>query len=295
MSIALRIFIVLTLVLSLAFAWVQMSLYVNRENWRRRWNEDTKELALRLKEATGQIATESAAKVRAENAAVAREGDIVRYQAQIKALEDQITERAQKIQNLERDLARAQQDYTALKEDYGAAQKSLDMVRQRNTELTSIAQIARATAFNLNVKLAEVEDDLNNLQTEMGKRSEDLEKIRDELRQSNAFVAQVREKFPKIYDVVRGEKGGTTKVLRAAVAAITNDQTGKQDIIMLSIGADDGVEEGQEFVVFRNDQYICKVRVERPMADMSPARVLPESWNDKGLKIERGDTAQNRL
>lgn len=294
MSLALRIFIVLTLVMTLAFMFIQMTLFATRENWKRRWDSETKALATELKSSTQALTSESAGRVRAENQVAALQNDRVADQAKLKELEGQITERAAKIQNLDRDLAKAQTDFNALKEDYQTQSKSLDMVRQRNGELTNIASVARAVAFNLNVKLAEVEDDLNNLQTEHTRSLENLEKTIAERKQADAFVSQVREKFPKVYEAL-AEGQGTTAVLRATVAAVRPNNLGQQEFVMLSIGKEESVQEGQEFIIFRENKYICKVRVEKIMNDMAPARVIPSSWNTNGLTIQQGDQAANRL
>jgi chromosome segregation ATPase len=294
MSLALRIFIVLTLVMTLAFMFIQMTLFATRENWKRRWDSETKALATELKSSTQALTSESAGRVRAENQVAALQNDRVADQAKLKELEGQITERAAKIQNLDRDLAKAQTDFNALKEDYQTQSKSLDMVRQRNGELTNIASVARAVAFNLNVKLAEVEDDLNNLQTEHTRSLENLEKTIAERKQADAFVSQVREKFPKVYEAL-ADGQGTTAVLRATVAAVRPNNQGQQEFVMLSIGKEESVQEGQEFIIFRENKYICKVRVEKIMNDMAPARVIPSSWNTNGLTIQQGDQAANRL
>ncbi len=295
MSLALRIFIVLTLVMTLAFMFIQMTLFATRENWKRRWDVETKALSVEVKAATQALTSEGAGRVRAENQVAALQNERNADQAKIKELEGQITERAAKIQNVERDLAKAQTDFNALKEDYQTQSKSLDMVRQRNGELTNISSVARAVAFNLNVKLAEVEDDLNNLQTEHTRSLETLEKANTDLKQANAFVAQVRDKFPKTYDALKDEKSQGTAVVRAVVAAVRNNPQGQQEFVMLSIGKEEGVQEGQEFIIYRDSKYICKVRIEKVLNDMAPARVIPSTWNTNSLTIQQGDQAANRL
>lgn len=294
MSLALRIFIVLVLIMTVAFAIVQMVSFANRENYKRRWNQDTKELAGQLKLATQKLADESTANVKAVNQVAMLQKDVTDYQAKVKDLENQITERATEIQGVKRDLAKAQTDYNGLKEDYQTQGKSLDMLRQRNGELTNIASVARAVAFNLNVKLAEVEDDLNNLQTEFTKRTEDLNKTQEDLKQATAQISQVREKFPKVYEAVKDEKG-STEMMRAVVAAVRMGTNNQPEFVMLSIGKDSGVQEGQEFIIYRDNKYICKVRVEKVMNDMAPARILPNSMNTNNLQIQQGDQAANRL
>ena len=84
-------------------------------------------------------------------------------------------------------------------------------------------------------------------------------------------------------------------VVRAVVAAVRPNNQGQQEFVMLSIGKEEGVQEGQEFIIYRESKYICKVRVEKIMNDMAPARVIPSSWNTNGLAIQQGDQAANRL
>lgn len=294
MSLALRIFIVLTLVMTLAFMFIQMTLFATRENWKRRWDTETKSLSVELKQATQMIASESTGRVRAEVQIASLQNERLADQAKIKDLEGQITERATKIANLERDLQLARTDFNAMKEDYEKQGESLTMVRQRNGELTNIASVARAVAFNLNVKLAEIEDDLNNLQTEHTRSLETFDKVSTELKQANAFISQVREKHPQVYESLKDEKG-STKVLHGTVAAVRLNPQGQQEFVMLSVGKEESIEEGQEFIIYRDSKYICKVRVERVMNDMAPARVIPSSWNTNGLTIQQGDQAANRL
>jgi hypothetical protein len=64
---------------------------------------------------------------------------------------------------------------------------------------------------------------------------------------------------------------------------------------MLTIGKEEAVEEGVEFIIFRGNQYVVKVRAEKVLNDMVACRVIPESWNAKGVKVQINDLAQNRL
>jgi predicted nucleic acid-binding Zn-ribbon protein len=294
MSIALRIFIVLVLVMTLAFMFIQMSLFATRDNWKRRWDQDTQALSASAKDLSTQVATESALRVKAEAYIAQLQAEAQVKEGKLSDLEGQITERSAKIVGLERDLARAQADFNGLKEDNQAISTSLDGVRKRNGELTTIASVARAVAFNLNVKLAEIEDDYNSLQTEHSRTLETISKQETDLKKANAFVSQAREKFPEVYGALADESGSTER-LRGLVAAVRPNPQGQADFVSLSIGSDEGVKEGQEFIVYRDSSYICRVRVERVMADMAHARVVPSSWNTNGLTVQVNDSAANNL
>ena len=295
MSLALRIFIVLNLVIALAFMFVQMTLFATRENWKRRWHAETTEFAVELKKATQQVATESTYRVKAENQVISLQKDRNDDAAKLKEQENRITELSSDKQNLERDLGKLKTDYAALKDDMTQTMSSLTMSRQRNSELSSIANVVRAAAHSLNIKLAELEDDSNNLQTELTRRTEDLNSVTEKLKKADAFVAQVREKFPKVYDALKDESGNA-QAHRALVTSVQTVAGGqKPEFLTLSIGLSSGVQEGETFVVYRDGMYICKARVERALNDVSHAHIIPSSWNQKDQTLQVGDHAANDL
>ncbi|MBA2479197.1 MAG: hypothetical protein H0V44_00935 [Planctomycetes bacterium] len=294
MSTTVKVFIVLILIMCLGFMFTTMTQYANRENWKRRWDLDTKELKGELESSNAALANYSKDKVKAENQVVNLNTQVTELQAKVKEQESRITDLNQTIQNKDLQLKKGEADYNALKENFMAQSKSLEMVRQRNAELTHIAQVARAVAFNLNVKLAEVEDDLNNAQTELNQRNQAIDELGKELKKNQAMMGLVRERYPKIWNEVN-DQTASDRYLAAVVAAVRANPQGQQDLVMLTIGKEEKVDEGIEFIVYRNNQYIVKVRVERVMNDMIACRVIPESWNTNNLQIQQGDLATNRL
>jgi septal ring factor EnvC (AmiA/AmiB activator) len=294
MSTTVKVFIVLILVMSLAFMFTTMTQYATRENWKRRWDQDTKELTAELNESNQNRADLSMRLTKADNQVVNLNTQITDQQTKIKEQENGITDLKQTVQNKDLQLKKQETDYNALKEDFMAQSRSLEMVRQRNAELTHIAQVARAVAFNLNVKLAEVEDDLNNAQTELTQRAQDIDSLTKDLKKNQAMMGLIRERYPKIWTEVN-DQTASDRYLSAVVAAVRANPQGQQDLVMLTIGKDEKVEEGVEFIVYRNNQYIVKVRAERIMNDMVACRVIPETWNTNNLQIAQGDLATNRL
>jgi RNA polymerase sigma factor (sigma-70 family) len=83
-------------------------------------------------------------------------------------------------------------------------------------------------------------------------------------------------------------------VVQCMVAAISLNPEGEQDLVMLAVKNGQQVAEGTEFIIFRGNQYVVKVRVEKVLSDdMVACRVAPESWNKLEAKIQIGDLAQN--
>ena len=64
------------------------------------------------------------------------------------------------------------------------------------------------------------------------------------------------------------------------------------NLVMLSVGTDDGVKPGFKFTVYREDRYIGKVEVEKVFSDMASARIIPDLTQDE---ISEGDSAATRI
>jgi len=294
MSTTVKVFIVLNLLLALAFMFVQMTLYATRENWKRRWNDDTKFFAEEVKVAAQKIADESYAKVQAQALVSSQGSQISDLQAGIKKQESSLSEKDKAIQSLNLTLSKNDEEIKALREQNQTLSNTLELTRQSNNEKTHIAQVARAVAFQLNVKLAEVEDDYNNATTGLAQREEELGKAKKVNNQQNAQLAILKDRYPKIAAEIADEKQSAS-FLQAVVAAVRNNPQGQQDLVMLTIGKGDKVEEGVEFIIFRGNSYVVRVRAEKVLGDMVACRVITDSWNSNQLQIQQGDLAQNRL
>jgi len=294
MSTTVKVFIVLNLLLALAFMFVQMTLYATRENWKRRWNEDTKSFAEEIKNAGSKIAEESFARVRAENQVTSQAAQITDQQVAIKKQENALSELGKEIQSQRLTIGKNDEEIKALREQNQTLSNTLELTRQSNNEKTHIAQVARAVAFQLNVKLAEVEDDYNNTSTALQQREEANAKLTKEVNQANAQLGILKQRYPKIANEL-ADQHASASFLQAVVAAVRLNPNGQQDLVMLTLGKGDKVEEGIEFIIFRGNSYIVRVRAEKVLNDMVACRVVPESWNTNKLQIQQGDLAQNRL
>jgi len=294
MSTTIKVFLVLILIMMLGFMYTQMVVYATRENWKRRWDQDTKQLLSDLVESNQKVSDTTMKLTKADNQVVNLNTQIQDDQVKIKDQENKITDLNQTIENRDLMIKKWETDYNALNDNFKAQSKSLEDVRQRNAELMHIASVARAVAFNLNVKLEEVEDDLNNAQTELTQRAQSIDELSQKNRALEAKMGLLRQHYPKIADEIN-DPTAADRYLRAKVAAIRPDPSGKQDLVMLTIGKDDKVQEGTQFIVYRDNQYICKVRTERVMENMIACRVIQDSWNTNNLQISLGDDATNRF
>jgi uncharacterized protein (DUF3084 family) len=269
--------------------------YALQENWKRRWAQDTKILSIAVEQQEAELVEQSSQRAQAEVTLRTKSNELDKSRAETEILQSKIQQQAQTITNLETRVNQQADQIVAQTEEIAAKENSLKLARERINELNTITQVSRAVAFQLNVKLSELEDDNNNLQVDLTKREEELAEMREDLSQKTASLQLVSERYPDIYRDVTSEAVGTDQVLRGLVAAVRLNAQGKQDLAMLTIGSDDGVKEGTEFIIYRGNKYIVKGRVEKVFPDMAALSILQDTWNVDGALIQQGDAAQNRL
>jgi hypothetical protein len=176
-----------------------------------------------------------------------------------------------------------------------ALSEEVKALAQKVADETNAKVVEQNRVSALEAKLAEVEDHLNHATTSLQQREEDLAKLTRECNRHKTMSAILKERHPEIYEELVDIPPGQTHLIQADIAAIRENSNGEQDVVMLTLGKGAKVEEGDEFIVFRGNQYIVKVRVEKMLNDMAACRVVSESWNTKNLKIQTGDKAQSRF
>ncbi|MFW5858503.1 MAG: hypothetical protein ACOCYP_00625 [Planctomycetota bacterium] len=290
-----KVFIIINMLLSLALAYFAMTSFAYQEHWKRRWHQDSKELAEQLNAVKGEIEGHSFNRMQAEQAKVRLAADLEGAQAEIEQHIQTITTKDEDLAIAASDLRSKENTIKAKEKRIESLESSLKIARDRAAELNHIAQVSRAVAFQLNVKLAEVEDDLNNAQTANNRLEMTIQDLEQEAKRKDAYLALVRTNHPRVWTDITTDKVDVGQVVHGIVAAVRKNPEGQQDLVMLTVGEQEEVQEGMEFIVYRDNQYIVKVRAERVLDDMVACRVISDTWNTRGAEIKQGDNAQNRL
>ncbi len=289
MNLAVKIFIVLNLVMCVVFAAVQMNTYATSENYKKRWDQDTKKLQEDVKDATKLASEKGVEFERAKNRIVDLETLIGDKTAEIAKLGKDLATADGNIKALNETIRRNETNFNALNDSYISQGQSLEKVRQRMSELNHIAQVSRAAAFQVNVKLAEVEDDLNNEVAKNTKLMEENDASKKKISQQEAFIAFIRDNFPEQYKAANTQGQGAIPV-NAVVTFLKTDPQGRQDTVILSVGQSQ-LQPGAELLIHRGSMFLVKVRVYAVNKDSATCRVIPETWNSKQTAIQIGDLA----
>lgn len=290
-----KIFIVINLILACFAAYLVPVVYTYNENFKRRWDRDTLELSEDVRRLTTRLAEVSFDRSVTEVNHRVLAAENASLQQQIDAKNGELLQRQSELATQQATINTLTVQIQSQRETNQQLSQSLERERKTSKELNHIAQVARAVAFQLNVKLAEVEDDLNNAKAELTRRERVIFDLEQDAKRKDAQLAIIRDRHPRAFADATSEQITTDAVIRGIVAAVRLDPQGRQDLVMLTVGAEEAVREGMEFILYRGNQYVVKVRAERVLGDMVACRVMPDTWNTRGEQIRQGDSAQNRL
>ena len=202
---------------------------------------------------------------------------------------------AAKIEQAEVDLQQFRDNYNRLNADnnrlsetYKNALAQIDQLRQdlsnANTAKDSALAEARAntdTANNAVTEQKRLESELMDAQDQIAGLEKKIVALSKELETAGVMLQAYKDKFGVISELV------SAPALTAKVSAVDE----KLNIVVLSIGKDEGVKPGYEFTVYRGDKYVGKVVVDDVAKDHC------SGYSKKELQqgpIQVGDDARTR-
>jgi predicted nucleic acid-binding Zn-ribbon protein len=284
MSMVAKILIVLNLILAVAVMGAAGAYLQSAENWKKsygdqksKYDQDTKELNDRISKTQGSLDEANRAKAAAEQKRA-------EFEAQNRTLTENNTLLLKKID----DLVGSYQGISAELKDLKG---NLEAARQANDKLQGerkAAEEAQRGALDAQNK-AETEqkrltDQVSNLTASLDGATKDKVNLADQLEASNTHLEMYKAKYGPIGLVAAPVKG---QVLAADPA---------MDIYLISIGEKDQLKVADELTVFRGDQFIAVVVVDKVFADK--ASVVVKKVNGKPFKkgdIKQGDKVANVL
>ncbi|MBI3724934.1 hypothetical protein HY251_13410 [bacterium] len=136
-------------------------------------------------------------------------------------------------------------------------------------------------------KLERAERELRKLQKDLDDLRVSYADTRRSLKEKEIVLATMEERGWNVLS--RGGRGRDVPAIDAKVVAVDDSVPPR---VVLSVGAEDKVEEGFQFSVYRGSEFVGKVRVERVGRESSTGRVL---FTKEDARISAGDSAATRL
>ena len=285
MSALAKVLVVLNLVLVLFFAGAAGSLFATRKNWKEMADDRAKQYQDDVTAATDKISQLSAqnntksnniTELRGENQQLEQQKNDL--QGEIASQRNDLKEKDSRIKTLEQNLT----DRTAAYEEQVARNDRLEKDLRSARELQVAAQNDKQDAESRRARALLDAQQLAKTNSELNK---ELAGVREDLEEKSNHLIALRDAGVDI------DKVFVTKpapAISGVVAAVSPDV----DLVVLGVGANDKVETGHEFTIYRGDTFIGKARVDKVLEDMAGARIL---FVEDGQEVRQGDRVSTRV
>ncbi len=203
------------------------------------------------------------------------------------------TELATKATAISAEITHLREAYNELAANATRAQRTVDQLSNSLNSARDMGAALQSDNNNLRDNLKSAQDDrdakvaqVNALQqqltneTEKGKSLESkLASANEKIKRQGFEIAYIKDKFPGI--IASNQPAHSGKVL-----AVDNDA----NVFVMSLGKEDGVESGFQYIVSRGSEYIATIQITDVQAKQSAGRAIKSL--SKGA-INRGDKVMN--
>jgi len=288
MSLLGKILIVIQTVLAVLFLGVQGTLYTHTDDWRAAYTRTSKRYQEIVKAKQDEVRSLDAERKTERLAKETAQQTLELYKGEIKALEGKTSDMVRKERELRTDMddlkrshqtvvGTIQEKDSKISEYLGRIAKLEDNLKTANQN----RELAEAQGARLIQQRAALEKDLKEIRRDYTKQKQkalDQQLVLEELQRQGIPIGTIVGNFPPPAPV-RGKIAGVDTSVQPA-------------LVLLTVGADDGVKRGYTFTVYRGERFVGKIVVSRLMADSAGCRVL---FTSPGETIQQGDDAATVL
>lgn len=271
MSLVAKVFVVLNLIISVAFLVFAMNVWTAQTKWQKmyekekvsnvEWLAKTQKTELGLsREVVYQ--QQEVSKQKGDNVALRLDRNRIRdeqlaLQTKIAQIENEKQIKEAENQELSREKQRYFDEIIKLKSVVTKQQQAVITERDNAVKARNLA--------------SELENELNVTKGSLSALQRDKRAIEEDLALQTRRIERLLELNVPIYKLL-GEDPSATQVMvpDSQVLAVRPDV----NLIMLSVGSQQGVKPGYQFTISRGSEYISKVQVEKVYPDMCSARVV---------------------
>jgi DNA repair exonuclease SbcCD ATPase subunit len=206
--------------------------------------------------------------------------NITTLESNIKTLSQDLETARNELNDWKNNSTKLTNDLTALNASYEKLQASLTEQIQKNKELNDSLEKTVADKDNavkerttLEEKFLQAQNSIIQLEKNLATLEQQYLVQAKELNQAKIILDDYKRKAPTLLTEL-----GSPKVVEGKITAISDKPD--LNIVMISVGKNDGVEVGMRFTVYRADKYVAKVQVEKVEAQWAACFSIKEFQAD---------------
>lgn len=280
MSTLTKVFVVLVVLVSLVYLGVTATLFAYRIQYKTMWNAEVKAKADLKKEMDTKVADLNSAldTSRGETDAARQEANLAKndadkYKGDVDDWKNKFNSLDASTKALEANFKELSAQYKQVYDQNQEMQKRVDDAQTRASAAEKDRDEAQQKYADASSELADVKKNLAELEKQYVDRMKDLQALQE----------QIKGLPPEVKLDTIGAR---------PVDGVVQAVSAKMNLLIISVGKDEGVAVGNEMTVYRGDKFVGKVVVEKVDRDWSSAKSLEEFEQDH---IQVGDKVSSRI
>jgi len=278
-----KVFVVINLLLGVAFLSVSSVLFAQQEFWKGRYNTVARDLEDAIEESKKRINDQKEMIAERERSITDLKREIGDLQAAKEGVEAELKQ-------AEAELADYKIFKTSIETKLGNLDVSLKKAQSENTTLRAQLEKARKD-FDALVKRKVAVDD------ELVKRDEEIAELKLNNEALSLKVSDQQKEVSRLESIIAGLPPDIAiperlKPVPPPLDALVEGVDMDNGIVVLSVGAEDNVKKGHTFYIYRDTSYIGQVEVDEVLPTKSVARINTKMTR---AEIKAGDGAKTRL
>jgi hypothetical protein len=271
-SLVAKVFVVLNLIISVAFLVFAMNVWTQGTKWQKMYEkEKVQNVDWLAKTQKVQLDLSRQVVYEQQNVAMQKQENVT-LRLDRNRIRDEYLQKTSEMAALknEKDIVVAEnQELNREKQRY------FDEIIKLKSVVTKQQQaviVERENAVKARNEKSEIENELNVTKQTLASLQRDKRTIEEDLALQTRRIEGLLDKGVPIYRIL-GEDPSATQafVPDAQVLAVRGDV----GLVMISVGSQQGVKPGYQFTVSRGNEYVGKVQVEKVYPDMCSARLVP--------------------
>jgi uncharacterized protein YdcH (DUF465 family) len=271
-----KIFVVLILIMSIVFMTLALAVYATHKNWK----DEAATLQTRLQESNAQFD---------------------RLKGEYNNLESQLTA---KVESEQMRLAKSEAERDAQMQRNAIIQAELDQLKAERRDATAAVAATQANNQRLAEEVTNLRDDIRDNQQARDRAFATTLQATEELHQTKGQLDSTLERTRQLtsqvadYTHIMQSSGLDPNTPPDAVVPTVSGlvsqvrQSAGTQLVELTIGADDGLKQGNTVEVYRGDRYLGRIEILRTSPDRAVGRV--DRRFQQGRIVE-GDRVATRL
>lgn len=287
MSIMTKVFIVIQALLVMAYLGVSASLYQHRRDWRTGYQKLRERYALFARYSAQQIKLQEASATEKQKGIEARSKTIAQLKSQ---LDDVLSEYHTKSQDLTQSRiqeGRTQENNNKYRMSNDDLAEEIAKLDQRLGELNRDVEEAKTNRKVVELQVARLLAQKFDMESNLGELRREFVEARKDLRNAEVMIALTQEQG---VDYTTLLDGPPVPLIRGAVVVVKGDV--EPGLVLINIGAQDEVEVGFKFSVYREAEYVGRIIVEKVLTDNAACSI---EFVSEGQAVQVGDRVTTRI